>query len=103
LKLKKEGQSVDASGLLRRGNKILTGENMETKCRGETEIKTILRLSHLGIHPIYSHQAWMLLWMPGSACRQEPDIALLRGSARACQNRGRCSQPTIGLNLHSIS
>jgi hypothetical protein len=28
---KKEDQSVDASVLLRRGNKILTGGNMETK------------------------------------------------------------------------
>jgi hypothetical protein len=28
---KKEGQSVDASVLLRRGNKILTEQNMETK------------------------------------------------------------------------
>jgi hypothetical protein len=30
LKPKKEDQSVDASVLLRRGNKILTGGNMET-------------------------------------------------------------------------
>jgi hypothetical protein len=29
---KKEDQSVDASVLLRRGNKILTGENMGAKC-----------------------------------------------------------------------
>jgi hypothetical protein len=33
---KKEDQSVDASVILRRGNKILTGGNMETKCGAET-------------------------------------------------------------------
>jgi hypothetical protein len=31
MKLKKEDQSVDASVLLRRGNKILTGGNTEGK------------------------------------------------------------------------
>jgi hypothetical protein len=31
MKLKKEDQSVDASVLLRRGNKIFTRGNMETK------------------------------------------------------------------------
>jgi hypothetical protein len=34
---KKEHQGVDASVLLRRGNKILTGGNMEIKCWTETE------------------------------------------------------------------
>jgi hypothetical protein len=33
---KKEDQSVGASVLLRRGNKILTGGNMEAKCGAET-------------------------------------------------------------------
>jgi hypothetical protein len=42
-------------------NKIITGENMEIKCRAETEGKTIQRLSHLGIHSIYSHQTEILL------------------------------------------
>jgi hypothetical protein len=46
---------VDASVLLRRENKILTGANTETKCEAEMEGKAILRLPHLGIHPIYSH------------------------------------------------
>ena len=49
---KKEDQNVDASVLLRRGNKILTEGNMETKCGAETEGKAIQRLPHLGIHPI---------------------------------------------------
>jgi hypothetical protein len=40
---------MDASVLLRKGNKILTGGNMETKCRAENEGKTIQRLPHLGI------------------------------------------------------
>ena len=65
---KKEDQSVDASVLLRRGNNILLGENTETKCGAETEGKAIQRLSHLGIHPIYSHQIQTLLWMPRSTC-----------------------------------
>ena len=68
MKLKKEDQSVDASVLLRRGNKIFTGGNMETKCGAETEGKAIQRLPHLGIHPIYSHQTQTLLLMPRSAC-----------------------------------
>jgi hypothetical protein len=33
---KKEDQSVGASVLLRRGNKILTGANTDTKCGTET-------------------------------------------------------------------
>ena len=65
---KKEDQSVDASVLLRRGNKILMEGNKETKCRAETEGKAIKRLLHLGIHPIYSHQTPTLLWMLRNAC-----------------------------------
>ena len=47
---KKEDQSVGTSVLLRKGNKILTGANKETKCRAEIEGKAIQRLSHLGIY-----------------------------------------------------
>ena len=65
---KKEDQSVDALVHLRKGNKIFMGTNTETKCGAETEGKAIQRLSHLGIHPIYSYQTQALLWMPGSAC-----------------------------------
>jgi hypothetical protein len=53
MKPKKDDQSVDASVLIRRGNKTFTGRNMETKCGAETEGKAIRRLPHLGIHPIY--------------------------------------------------
>jgi hypothetical protein len=49
---KKEDQSVDASVLLRRGNKLLKGGNMETKCGAMTEGKAIQRLPHLEIHTI---------------------------------------------------
>jgi hypothetical protein len=48
---KNEDQSMGTSALLRKGNKILTGANMETKCREDTKGKAIQRLSHLGIHP----------------------------------------------------
>jgi hypothetical protein len=69
MKLKKKAdQSVDASVLVRRGNKILMGGNTETKCGSETEEKAIQRLSDLGIHPIYSHQTLTLLQMPQNAC-----------------------------------
>ena len=52
---KKEDQSVDTLILLRRENKILTGANMEIKCRAEIKGKATQRLSHLGIHPINNH------------------------------------------------
>jgi hypothetical protein len=64
---KKEDQSMDTLVLLRRGNKIPMGG--DTKCGAETEGKDIQRrLSHLGIHSIYSYQTQTLLWMPTSAC-----------------------------------
>ena len=49
-------QSVDTSVLLRRGNKIFIGGNMEKKCETVTEGKVIQRLPHLVIHPKYNHQ-----------------------------------------------
>jgi hypothetical protein len=54
MKINKKEQSVDASVLLRKGNKILTGGNMETRCGAKTEGKAIQRLSHLGIYPMFS-------------------------------------------------
>jgi hypothetical protein len=69
MKLKKEEeQSVGSLVFLTIGNKILTGTNMEAKCGTETDGKAIQRLSHLGTHPIYSHQTQTLLRMPRSAC-----------------------------------
>jgi hypothetical protein len=55
MKLKKtEDQSVHASVLLLRGDKILMAGYMETKYGAETEGKATQRLPHLVIHPIYS-------------------------------------------------
>jgi hypothetical protein len=66
---KKEDHSVDASVLLRRGNKILTGGNVETKCGAETEGKATQRLPHLGIYlSIQSPNTdTSLLWMSRSS------------------------------------
>jgi hypothetical protein len=65
---KKKDQSMDASILLRRGNKIPVEGVTETKCGAETKGMTIQRLPHLGIHPINNHQNQTLLQMPTSAC-----------------------------------
>ena len=78
---KKEDQSVCALVLLRRGNKILMGANIETKYGTETEGKAIQRLPHLKTHPIYSHQIQTLLMMQRNTCCS----CLLRGSIRAWQ------------------
>jgi hypothetical protein len=64
---KKEDQSVDTSVFLRRENKISMEGVTETKCGTETEGKAIQRLTHLGIHPIYSHQTQTLLQIPTRA------------------------------------
>jgi hypothetical protein len=53
-------------------NQRMYKENM-VPCGAETEQKAIQRLLYLGIHPIYSHQTQTLLWVPTSACQQEPD------------------------------
>jgi hypothetical protein len=53
---KKQDQSVVPLVLLRRGNKILMGENRKMKCGTETEGKVIQRLPHVGIHPIYDQK-----------------------------------------------
>ena len=91
---KKEDQSVGASVLLRKGNKTLMGkiwrQNVEQ------------RLSHLGIHPIYSHQTQTLLWMPRNACWKEPDIAVSwKALPEPYKYRIGCSQPTVALSVGS--
>ena len=58
---KKEDQSVDTLVLLKRGSKVPLGGDTETKHGSETEGKTMQRLPHLGIHPIYSYQNQTLL------------------------------------------
>jgi hypothetical protein len=60
---KEKDQNVDASVLLRRGNKIHMAGKMVTKCGAETEEKAIQRPPHQGIHSTYSHQTQMLFWI----------------------------------------
>ena len=63
---KKEDQSMDTLLLLRMGNKI----PMEgvTKFGAKMEGKTIQKLPHPVIHPIYNHQVQTLLHMPERFC-----------------------------------
>jgi hypothetical protein len=61
---KKEEQSVNTSFLLRMGKKIPLEGVTETNFRAEMEGRTIQRLPHPGIHPIYNHQTQSLLHMP---------------------------------------
>jgi hypothetical protein len=65
---KKKDQSVDALVLLRRGNKILKGTNIETKYGTETKGKAIRTLLPMGIHPKHSNQMQTLLWITISTC-----------------------------------
>ena len=65
---KKEDQLVDTSYLLRTGNKILMEGVTETKFGAQTEERTIQRLPHPGIHPIYNHHTQTLLHTPAIFC-----------------------------------
>jgi hypothetical protein len=65
---KKEDRSMDTSFLLRMGNKIPMKGVTKTKFGAETEGKTIQRLPHSGIHPIYNHQTQTLLHMLTRIC-----------------------------------
>jgi hypothetical protein len=66
------------------------GGDTDTNCGAENEGKATQRLSHLGIHPIYSHESPTLLWMQTSACWQELNIAVFWETL-----------PTIGLSTRS--
>ena len=77
---KEEDQSVGASVLLTRGSKLLTGANTETKCRAETEGKSIQRLCHMGIHHIYCHKKTDTI-VYANKC-------LLTGAWHSCHLRG---------------
>ena len=78
------------------------GGDTETKCGTETEGKTILRLSHLGIHPIYSYKTQTLLWMSTSTYWPEPNIAVTWEALIVHDKyRGRHSQPAIELSTRS--
>ena len=65
---KKENQRMDFLVLFRRENKIPMEGLTETKFGAEMEGRTIQRLPHLGIHPIYNHQTQTLLHMPERFC-----------------------------------
>jgi hypothetical protein len=82
--------------------KIPMGGDTETKFGTEAEGKAIHWPSYLGIHPIYSSQIQTLLWMPTSACWQEPDIAVSWEALSVPDNcRNGCSQPSIGWSTRS--
>jgi hypothetical protein len=99
MKLKKEDQSVDTSILLKMGNKISMEGVTERKFGAETERRTIQRLPHPGIHPIFNHQTQTQLNMPERFCRQNPDIALFcEAMPVPGKYRSGCSQPSIGWN-----
>jgi hypothetical protein len=68
LKKKEEEGSVDTLLLLRMGNKVPMEGVTETKFGAKTEGKTIQRLPHPGIQPIYNHQTQTLLHMPERFC-----------------------------------
>jgi hypothetical protein len=57
----------------------------------------------MGIHPIYTCQTQTLLETPGSACWQDPGMAVSwEALPEPDKYRGRCSQPTIGLSVESL-
>jgi len=69
MKLSKKGdQNVDASVLLRLGNKILIGGNIGTKSGADTEGKAILRLTQVEIYPICSYLTQSLVLLLRSSC-----------------------------------
>jgi hypothetical protein len=97
---KKEDQSVDTSFLLIMGNKIPMEEVVtETKFGAATEGRTIQRLTHPGIHPIYKHQTQTGLHMPARFCCKDPDIAVsCEAMPMPGKYRSGCSQSSFGWN-----
>ena len=65
---KEKEESMDTLVLFRRGDKMPTKGDIKTKCGAKPEGKTIQRLPHLGIHPIYNYKTQTLLLMPTSTC-----------------------------------
>ena len=93
---------MDISALLRRGNKIPMEGVTEAKFKSETEGMNIQKLPHLGIYPINNHQIQALLWMPTSACWQEPDMAVSwKALPVPDKYRSGCSKTTIGWSTGS--
>ena len=99
---KKEDHSVDTLVHLRSSYKIPTGGNTEIKFGTATEGKAIQWLFHLGIHSTYSYQTQTLLWMPTSACTQEPDVAVSWKPLSVPDTyKNGCWQLSIGLSTGS--
>jgi hypothetical protein len=73
---KKEDQNLDTLVPLIRGNKIPMEGVAERRCGAENKEKTIQRLPHLWIHPIYSHRTQTVLWMTTYVCCQKPNIVV---------------------------
>ena len=100
MKLKnKEDQAWILHSFLERGSKYPWEEIQSIYFGVESEGEAIQWLSHLGMHSIYSYQTQTLLWMPTSACWQEPDTAV-SWEALPDPDQCRCgsSQPTIRLS-----
>ena len=94
-----EEQSMDTLSFLEGGTKYL---QEEIQCEAESEGKTIQRLPHLEIHPIYSYKSQTLLWMPTSTCWPEPDIAVTWEALLVHDKyRGGHSHPAIDLSTGS--
>jgi hypothetical protein len=94
---KKEEQTVVTLLLLRMGNKIPMEGVTETKFGAEMEGRTIQRLPHPGIHPIYNYQTQTLLHIPERFCRQDPDIALpCEAMPVLVEYRSGYSEPSVG-------
>ena len=68
MKLKKKQDQMDTLFFLRMGNKVPMEGDTETKFGAKMEGKTIQRLPHLGIHPIYNNQTQILLHTPERFC-----------------------------------
>jgi hypothetical protein len=79
------------------GNKIpMEGVTM---FRAKKEGKTIKRLLHPWIHPIFIHQTQTLLHMPERFCLQDPDITLsCESMPMPGKYRSGCSQSSIRWN-----
>ena len=90
---------MDTLLLLRMGNKIPMEGVTETKFGAEIEGKTIQRLPHLGIHPVYNHQTQTLLHMPERFCWQDSDIVpSCEAMPMPGKYRSGCSQSSIRWN-----
>ena len=83
-------------------NIIVTGGNVETRCRAENEAKAILSLPHLEIHPTYRHQGQTLWKMPISAFWQEPaTVVSSEAPPESDKYRGTFLQPLFGMSIES--